>query len=585
MHLEFAVLQRRAAWTLLTLLSLFACQRSNDKNTLATVGERRISVADFIEDYELSPRPGVVSRTSETRRNHLNTMIENYLLAEYGLEHHYDSDPRIINQIRAVSKTILVQQLYRTQVAQNAAVTETELRDAFLKSRRKIRARHLFVKSKQHADSLLMLLHQGATFHSLSQDLFRDSTLAKNGGDIGYFSFGDMDAAFEEAAYQLAVGEISAPVATKWGFHIIKVEDRVVSPMATEHEFQQRRQSLERILLKRKQEVLAQRYITEFMTPKNVVAKAEAINFLIRAARRMKKATDSQLPSDLPQLNDEEISSVQNEVEHHGQDVLVEFEGGIWTIQQFFEKMAETLPQDQPDFSSHLSFAEKLAVMVRNDFLAEEARRMGLDEQPWANEQLERETAKLVANLVRLDVVHATHISDDELVVHYNQCIDSYSSPAKYRIKEIVVAGKAEAQEIYQKLLAGADFGSLVRQHSIREQSAANGGDLGFLSRIENPDLIHVIEKLAVGQITAPIAFSGQYRIFHLVEKIPPVRIPFEQIQSQVRHDLWNKKIRATIDGIVNPMSDTYPIWVNEKLLRSLDQSDDKNVEMIGISK
>ncbi|MFZ5519027.1 MAG: peptidylprolyl isomerase [Candidatus Zhuqueibacterota bacterium] len=585
MHLTFGIMQRLAACTVMAMLLMLACQRSSEKNTLATVGEHRISVDEFIEDYELSPRPGIVSRTSETRRIHLDKMIENYLLAEYGLQHHYDSDPRIINQIRAVSKTILVQQLYRTRVAQNAAVTEADLRDAFLKSRAKIRARHLFVKTRQQADSLLKLLHQGATFQQLSKDLFRDSTLARNGGDIGYFSFGDMDEAFEEAAYQLAVGEISRPVATKWGFHLIQVEDRISSPIVTENEFQQRRQSLERIVVKRKQEALARDYVKEFMTPKQVVAKAEAINFLVRAARRIKKATDSRLPSELPLISDEEVRSVQHEIENHSQDVLVEFEGGSWTIQQFFEKMAETLPQDRPDLASHLSFAEELAVMVRNDFLAEEARRLGLEEQPWAAGQLAQEKAKLLANLVRLDLVESIRISDDELVSQYHQFAEKYSSPAKYRIKEIVVAGLDEAQKIYQKLLTGADFSSLVQQHSIREQSARNGGELGAISRIENPDLVHHIEKVNVGQFTAPIAFGGQYRIFQLVEKVLPQRIAFEHVQSQVRQDIWNDKIRVATDGIVQPMREKFPIWINEKLLRSLELSGDKNVEMIGFPK
>ncbi len=559
-----------------------SCQKRTDENILATVGPIKITVDEFIENYELSPRPGVVSRTSFTPRLHLDKMIENKLLALYGAEHDYEYDPRIASQIRAVSKNILVQQLYRTQVAQKTDVTEAELRDGFLKSKTSIRARHLFVRTKQEADSLLNLVNQGVSFQQLSRGIFRDSTLAKNGGDLGYFSFGDMDEDFERAAYDLKVGEVSRPVKTKWGYHIIKVEDKIESPIVTENEFQTNRHKIEPVILKRKQERLAQQYVKEFMAPKNVVAKADAINFLVNAARRLEKATRTQLPSDLPTINDEEITSVQNEIDEHLNDVIVEFEGGAWTIKEFFEKMMETLPQDQPDLTSHLSIAEKIAVMVRNEFLSEEAKRLGLENQPWAKAMLEQKKDKLVANLVRLDIVESIQISEEEVVKHYSNFPGKFSSPEKYKLKEIVIADATAAVKIHQQLFDGADFSELARQYSIREQSAQRGGEIGYISRVDNPDIVSRVKDLTIGQISEPMPISGHYIILQLVDKQSPQVIPFDQIREQVKQDLWNSKVRLATDSILKSQQEKNIIWINEKLIESLESEDKKNVEMIG---
>ena len=567
----------------LNLLFFNFCQKHVEENILATVGPRKITMDEFIENYELSPRPGAIARTSAARKQHLNKMIENKLLALYGAQHEYEFDPRIAGQMRAVSKNILVQQLYRTQVAQQAKVTEAELRDGFLKSKTKVRARHLFVKTNQQADSLLNLVKQGASFFQLSQGLFRDSTLAGNGGDLGYFSFGDMDENFEEAAFELKVGEVSQPVKSKWGYHIIKLEDKVKSPIITENEFQNYKHKIERIILKRKQEKLAQQYVKDFMAPKNVVAKADAINFLVSAARRLEKATESQLPSDMPRTDDEEITNVQEEIDEHIEDVIVEFEGGSWSIKIFFDKIMETLPQDRPDLTSHLSIAEKLAVMVRNEFLSREAKRMGLDEEPWARVQLKREKDKLVANLVRLDIVESIQIADEELDQHYKNNPGKFSSPEKFKLKEIVVATSEEAQAIHQKLMAGADFSALVREYSIREQSAKKSGELGFISRVDNPGIIKQVAHLKIGQLTEPLPMSGHYRILQLIDKLESQVIPFDQIRSRVRQDLWNTKVRIATSNILKPMEEKNKIWINENLLQTLDLKDNKNVEMIGI--
>lgn len=570
---------------LIATLSYNSCQKRTDENILATVGPIKITVDEFIENYELSPRPGIVSRTRFTPRLHLDKMIENKLLALYGAQHDYEYDPRIANQIRAVSKNILVQQLYRTQVAQKTDVTEAELRDGFLKSKTSIRARHLFVKTKQDADSLLKLVNQGVSFHQLSEGIFRDSTLAQNGGDLGYFSFGDMDEDFERAAYGLKVGEVSRPVKTKWGYHIIKVEDRIESPIVTENEFQTNRHKIEPVILKRKQERLAQQYVKEFMAPKNVVAKADAINFLVGAARRLEKATKTKLPSDLPLANDEEINSVQNEIDDHLNDVIVEFEGGAWTIQEFFEKMMETLPQDRPDLTSHLSIAEKIAVMARNEFLSEEAKRLGLENQPWAKAMLAQEKDKLVANLVRMDIVESIQISDEEVANHYSDFPDKFSSPEKYKLKEIVVADATAGAKIHQQLLDGADFSELARQYSIREQSALRGGETGYISRVDNPEIVKHVSNLNIGQITEPFPVSGHFVILQLVDKQSPQVIPFDQIREQVKQDLWNSKVRLATDSVLKPQKEKNKIWINENLLQSLESEDRKNVEMVGFER
>ncbi|PIP67095.1 MAG: hypothetical protein CO042_01330 [Parcubacteria group bacterium CG_4_9_14_0_2_um_filter_41_8] len=76
-------------------------------------------------------------------------------------------------------------------------------------------AREIYVLTKE----------QGADFSSLAKEYSEDDFSGKNGGDLGYFGRGTMDPYFEEAVFSMNIGDISEPVKSSYGYHIIKLED------------------------------------------------------------------------------------------------------------------------------------------------------------------------------------------------------------------------------------------------------------------------------------------------------------------------------------------------------------------------
>ncbi len=89
-----------------------------------------------------------------------------------------------------------------------------------------VRARHILVKTKEEAEAVIKKLEGGAKFEDLAKASSTDGT-ASNGGDLGYFSEGQMVPEFEKAAFALKPGEYTKePVQTQFGFHVIQLEDR-----------------------------------------------------------------------------------------------------------------------------------------------------------------------------------------------------------------------------------------------------------------------------------------------------------------------------------------------------------------------
>ncbi len=86
---------------------------------------------------------------------------------------------------------------------------------------KKIRASHILVQYEYEAQDILRLLEKNKTFEELAVKFSKCSSAAA-GGDLGVFSSGKMDEDFEDAAFALKVGQISKPIRTKFGYHIIK---------------------------------------------------------------------------------------------------------------------------------------------------------------------------------------------------------------------------------------------------------------------------------------------------------------------------------------------------------------------------
>ena len=85
----------------------------------------------------------------------------------------------------------------------------------------RIKARHILVKQEFEAQDLVKSLAAGKTFEELAKD-FSQCPSSEDGGDLGEFGKGSMVKAFEDAAFALKVGEVSQPVQTQFGYHLIQ---------------------------------------------------------------------------------------------------------------------------------------------------------------------------------------------------------------------------------------------------------------------------------------------------------------------------------------------------------------------------
>lgn len=149
----------------------------------------------------------------------------------------------------------------RAQLAQEKAIektiTDKELKDNY---KPEIKASHILVKDEATAKKVKEELGQGKSFEELAKQYSEDTGSKEKGGDLGFFGPGKMVKEFEDAAYKLKKDEVSEPVKSQFGYHIIKVTD-IKEP---EKSFEQSKADIKKEIVQKK--VQDAEFMNELMT-------------------------------------------------------------------------------------------------------------------------------------------------------------------------------------------------------------------------------------------------------------------------------------------------------------------------------
>ena len=248
---------------LMMLYLILSCNSSDNirNDLIATVGSRTLSANSFKFKYiDYLNKLGLddqIHYRNQFLDNEINRLVILNLV-----------DSLTENQILELSKLtsliksqLISDEFFYREILENYHPSDSLLREMFIRSKTEVRARHIHAKSLEEANRFKIKLSNGISFTELAKTTFQDSILSQNGGDLGYFSFGDLEPEFENVAFSLNEGEISDPIKTRFGYSIIQLIDRWIEPIITEDDFQLHKHELITILRQRSAQLLRKTYV------------------------------------------------------------------------------------------------------------------------------------------------------------------------------------------------------------------------------------------------------------------------------------------------------------------------------------
>ncbi|APH06052.1 peptidylprolyl isomerase [Bacillus weihaiensis] len=258
-----------------SLFALSACNNAGDSEVVVETKAGNITKDEFYE--AMKDRFGgdvltelvhekVLSEKYEITDKEIDEEFEN-LKAQYGAQ--FESVVEL--QGEDVVKQMVKVDLLRKKAAEaEVEVTDEEIKEYHATLEGQVKASHILVADEETAKEVKKKLDDGGNFEELAKEYSTDPGSAQNGGELGWFGEGAMVKEFQDAAFKLKEGEVSEPVKSEFGYHIIKVTD-------TYKPYEEMKEALKEDIRKQKvqQPDTIQKALTNAIDESNVEVKDE----------------------------------------------------------------------------------------------------------------------------------------------------------------------------------------------------------------------------------------------------------------------------------------------------------------------
>jgi peptidyl-prolyl cis-trans isomerase SurA len=401
----------------------------------------------------------------------------------------------------------------------------------------KIRARHILINymnedgkmdsaaAKITADSVLTLIKEGQDFDALVKRFSDDTGTKDKVGDLGFFERRMMVKEFDEAAFNLEVGEISDLVQTNFGYHIIKLMEKAPMPA-----FEEDKENLKNLYTKQRAQADREQLVNSYKQKYNYTLNEDVVDYLVENSDSIR------------------FGQVHPKLSEIGDRILFSYSDKDVNIASFLEAANQNSKVTARQMDKREEVMLVINAVTEDLILEESALRLPEENGEFASLMDDYRDGIFIFKIQEEEVWNKLKIDSVDVYDYWEQNKEKYSWPERISFSEIFSTKDSLISKYFEMLEAGAAFDTIAALYTERPGKKEVKGfyelqDVNFSDFSKEANQIQKVEEYS-----KPVPFSGGYSIFKLNDRQPERLKTFEEAKAEASgeyQEMFSKKLES----------------------------------------
>ncbi len=573
-------MRKAAVLALISFAVMLAqCGRQSDP-VVARIGNRVIRLSEFEQDFSKNRTPNYIKTTTfKERKDHLLTMVDRTLKIADAYSRGYDKLPEVVQPVEREMEQRLFSSYVEKKVV-DRLISEKELLDYWRKSSVQLRVRHILLVVPRDADErkeaevrkraweLRDRILRGESFFDVAKNFSQDHLSSPKGGDLGFIRWGEggYDDAFFEAAFKLKQGELSEPVRSNRGYHILRVEDKQISGLG---EYEQAKDRIKQQLIKGKQtEMEKEYYQLAADLEKRYKVEYDSTAIVALASKLNAPSPDTTLSGQGADA-DVEKDQFYYLTPTDQKMVLARYAGGLLRVEDLVKALRRYPARRQPRLTSVETVKDWTSRLLWRDLMLKEAKREKFHLQPEMKRARQQLLERSMLQRITDDMVRKRmNLTEESYKAYFESHADRYVNPARAKVQEIFVSDRKQAEQLLRRIRAGEDFSRLARQYTERISVRNEGGVLGYISARQYGNVGQTALQMAVGQVSDIIPMGPKFSIIKVLDREEQSPKSYEEAKYDVQRDLRREEEERLKKEWLDGLRARFKVTIYDEALR-----------------
>jgi peptidyl-prolyl cis-trans isomerase C len=552
------------------------CASRESDPVLATVGDEKITLATYREAYQSMSGEKPDLSDPEKRRTFLQDLINKTLMEKEALSRQPELDEGMRRRLHRFAESQLLSVLQKKEILDKANVTDQDVKAAYQRMGEERKAKHILVGTEEEIREIHAELNKGKSFDELARSRSMDQSNASQGGDLGWVEPSQMVGSFDQALWALEKGQVSEPVQSPFGWHLILLEDiRTVE----KEPFDAVKDKLKTQIQQQRVADIQDKFIKSVnndASPENQLAAIELINKKFAFELPPEQANDPyaifNAQRDLPAFSAEELRM----------PVVMFADRPPLTIKGFNELLVWMPPGVWPKGGGPAEVEELIRQMLRTKLYKERAMKLGYHKLPEYVAAIKKKEREMRVNMLYFQgIVQNVQLTDSELRDYFQSHRENYRLAERSSQLRVDTSDSAVAVLAAKMWRSGSDLVSIEQEVKKIDPGAQVLTKPIDVPRTAEPELDELVYAARPNDVIGPVYLpkpwdsSGGYQyprwaVVQVLKTEPERFMTFEEAQAAVADHAKAFVADERLKELLVELQKKFTVTVNDEALKAI---------------